>query len=1178
MSTAAPRNPALFALLIGIDEYVAQNNLRGCVNDVEAMQTLLINRYDIPSDRIENHIRVLTNRDATRANILQAFEDFLINNQNINRGDQILFHFSGHGSQMAARPEDYEPDGLNETLVPHDSRTENVFDIPDKTLAALLDRLAAAKGDQITVILDSCHSGSATRRPEDPSAQRVRRIPADSRVPPADLDAEVRGRDSTTTRATGPSGWATADLPYVLLAGCRDREESNEHQGQFKTAGELSGTSETTPPWHGALTYFTLQVLKELPEGATYADLHERVAALVNANYPNQMPQCEGARERQLFGSLRVQRDPFIPVQQVDRDGKTVTLGAGLVHGMRPGTELALYPAEVRTRDELPPTPIATVTVMSVAAATARAAATAQPTQSIPQHARGVITRQAHAGLRLTVRLESAIDTELEQAVAKLRRAIEPSPYLFLEDDPNAPVDLLVRAEAGQFWIYDDRHELLVQPEDIAQSSVTAEQTPENVRRALESIVRYRTVLGLRNEDPNSELAGKVKLRLRRYVDDSTGRRAEDLPPEAIGPSGELAIYFDPDHEEQNLYVVDLINESALDVYPHVFTLSPDYSISSLHPGRGIQEAVAPNKDQDPYPIGLHSGTHQLALWLPEGWDASQDFIKAIVTTNAADLKMLEQPPLDVPPPSGTRSGSASAIETLLEAVVSGSGTRHGKPRDSLGGEDWAVAELRINTIRRSQTTRLEMHEGKIQLSEELTLIKPDGFTGEVSVTTLGLASRGEESDPGLQPPPGLARFPDLFEPIGRSGVRSLGSNGLVVTFNIDESSRQLVSQDNPLRLELSSTQVDQAMDLVPVVFDGEDYLLAGYAVDGGRTVELVSLPQPVALPADGGPTPRGVGRTLRLFLFKKLGRFTVDIGLRRAEVRDGQVIYGQVERSQFRRGQSVALFIHGFMSDSHWMVQQPADFLLAEVWPYEHLLTWDYETFGTSIEDNGEQLALALKQQCGFDPDDEITVHVYAHSMGAVVARCMIELAGGHTFVDRAVLAGAPNRGSTLASSGRGLVFLMTRLLNRASLVPILGGINWTLNQLYEQGAGLADLAVDSPVLKNLNGLDAPSNVPYLVLAGENRPAPEERRRLDRLARKVLDTSLDGIFGEQNDVAVGLSSLKGLRGGAYPALTTDVLPCDHFSYFVITEGQNAIKTWMANCVPAAAPGANGAR
>lgn len=1152
----APANETrLWALLIGIDYYKELTNLRGCVNDVEAWRVLLANSYGVPEERI----RVLINKDATRANILKTFQEFLIDNPSIQRGDQILFHYSGHGSQMPAKPEDYEPDGLNETISPYDTRTDGIYDIPDKTLAALLDSLAAAKGDQIIVILDSCHSGSATRDVEDPAAVGVRRVPADERIPPADLDADLLDRAKAVSRDAGPSGWVMADTPYVLLAGCRDREESNEYEAEIESGERVS---------HGALTYFALKVLRQMPEGASYAEWHERVVGLVNAIYPHQTPQCEGDRYRQIFGDTRVQRVPFVPVQEVD--GDFVTLKAGLVHGLRPGTRLAIYPPEVRTRADLPLEPLATVEVTSVTATTAQAEIQDIPDEPIPEHARGLITRQVYTGMSQTVALEATEGDENRRAIEALRQSIrtagpggQESPYLQVVDDPTQQVDLRVKTEAGKLGIYNGNYELLVLPEDIEaqdqSGSDGVDRAATAVRRSLESIVRYRTLAKLENEG-QSQLNGKLRLRLRRYV---AGAPPEPLEPGTIEPGGDITLYYDPDRRERNLYVVDVINKSDLEVYPHVFTLSPDYSISLLYPTLGQQEVVQPNSEDNPFAIGMQQGTTQLRIWLPEGWDASRDQLKAIVSTVPTDLQMLKQEGINVPlPRADATSGRepSSTLEQLLSAVAFGAGTRFSGPEQTLETEDWTVVELPFKTVRKYAATRLDLPQGRIRLSEELTLVKPEGFTGEVTVTTLGLAIRGGAGDPSLRPPPGLECFPDLFEPVGRSGTRSIGPTSLVVGLDVDEASRRLIASDNPLRLELSPTRSDEAANLLPVVFDGEDYLLAGYGAEDGNAVELVSLPLPVtALAADGQPAMRGIGRMLRLFIYKKLGRYISDVGLRSAELEVGKVVYRDVQHDRFRSGHKVAIFVHDFSSDTRWMIEQLAQFLRKEVRAYDHLLTWDYETFGTGVEDNGEQLALALKRQCGFYSDDGITVDIYTHGMGAIISRCMIELSGGHEFVDQVVLAGPPNQGSTLASTGRGLLFLLTTLLNFASLVPILGVGSKILQQLYEQSSGIADLAVDSPTLNKLNGLEEPSNVPYLVLAGENQ-SDGKKNRLDRIAHKVLDKGLDAIFGEQNDLVVGLSSMRNLRGGMYPNLKVEVLSCDHFHYYVVPEGQQAIK------------------
>jgi hypothetical protein len=105
------------ALLVGINTYPPNSNitpLNGCITDVELQLNLLIYRFGFnPQD-----ILTLTNAQATRQGILDSFETHLINQA--KPGDIVVFHYSGHGSQVADPDADYA-DGVNSTLVPFDS-------------------------------------------------------------------------------------------------------------------------------------------------------------------------------------------------------------------------------------------------------------------------------------------------------------------------------------------------------------------------------------------------------------------------------------------------------------------------------------------------------------------------------------------------------------------------------------------------------------------------------------------------------------------------------------------------------------------------------------------------------------------------------------------------------------------------------------------------------------------------------------------------------------------------------------------------------------------------------------------------------------------------------------------------------------------------------------------------
>ncbi len=88
------RGQQKLALLIGINDYEKVSDLDGCVNDVENMKTLLRDKFGFA----EENIKILVNEYATRKAILETFQEHLI--ARAKQGDLVVFHFSGHGSQM----------------------------------------------------------------------------------------------------------------------------------------------------------------------------------------------------------------------------------------------------------------------------------------------------------------------------------------------------------------------------------------------------------------------------------------------------------------------------------------------------------------------------------------------------------------------------------------------------------------------------------------------------------------------------------------------------------------------------------------------------------------------------------------------------------------------------------------------------------------------------------------------------------------------------------------------------------------------------------------------------------------------------------------------------------------------------------------------------------------------
>ena len=204
------------ALLIGINKYKGLPRLQGSINDIETMRHILITRWGFS----EKHIKMVTDEAATRAGILAALEQLV---QETGSQDTVYLHYSGHGSQVADLNGDEKDDGLDETIVPQDGRTGDVRDITDDELDEVISRLRARSA---LVVLDSCHSGTATRSVDI----RTRSVPQDTRT-------ELYKKDMVTKRSVVP----LTSSRFVLMTGAASHQEALD--------GPVEGR------YHGFFTY-----------------------------------------------------------------------------------------------------------------------------------------------------------------------------------------------------------------------------------------------------------------------------------------------------------------------------------------------------------------------------------------------------------------------------------------------------------------------------------------------------------------------------------------------------------------------------------------------------------------------------------------------------------------------------------------------------------------------------------------------------------------------------------------------------------------------------------------------------------------------------------------------------------------------------------------------------------
>ena len=250
------------ALLVGLNHYPdPENTLRGCINDVRQVSGLLHAHFGFAGD---SPIRLLTDARATTAAVVSGLH-WLIDDA--SPGDVLVFHYSGHGSQVPDRHGDEIDDGLDEIICPYDLDWDNPF--TDDDLYAIVKELSPSVN--LTVILDSCHSGTGLR--ELTGGGRAAR----SRYlrPP-----EGMRRPHREGRAMRRFGARAAACGAILIAGCR--------------ADQVSADAYIDGDYHGALTFYLCRALRELEYTASYRAVVDRARRLLRDDGYEQVPQLEG--------------------------------------------------------------------------------------------------------------------------------------------------------------------------------------------------------------------------------------------------------------------------------------------------------------------------------------------------------------------------------------------------------------------------------------------------------------------------------------------------------------------------------------------------------------------------------------------------------------------------------------------------------------------------------------------------------------------------------------------------------------------------------------------------------------------------------------------------------------------------------------------------------------------
>jgi hypothetical protein len=266
------------AFCVGINDYPYDgSDLNGCVNDATAWANLLVEHFDFARP----DVTLITDTEATKARILEGIKTLLAGAQS---GDVLVFSNSSHGTYIPDTSGD-EPT-YDEALCPYDTADNLIVDDELRELFAGLP-----KGVRLTIISDSCFSGTVTRAAVAENLPGIR-VPDDRRV--RFLHPSLRGAPALENpwkaQPKSQVKYPESRMKEVLLSGATDKEYSYD--------ALINGV------YHGAMTYHAIKAIRDSNYQITYAQLRSQLGVLLDdAGYP-QHPQVEGStrnKRRQIF-------------------------------------------------------------------------------------------------------------------------------------------------------------------------------------------------------------------------------------------------------------------------------------------------------------------------------------------------------------------------------------------------------------------------------------------------------------------------------------------------------------------------------------------------------------------------------------------------------------------------------------------------------------------------------------------------------------------------------------------------------------------------------------------------------------------------------------------------------------------------------------------------------------
>ncbi|TMI64415.1 MAG: hypothetical protein E6H07_00420 [Bacteroidetes bacterium] len=570
------------ALLVEIGTYPTESRLRpiASVSDIKFIKAGLL-KNGFPLKNIDS----LINSKATKIAILNKLNALAVK---AKKDDIVVIHFGCHGQQIrdqrTIETGKDEDDGYDEALLPYDAKGfynpikykgENHLRDDDLVVPLNNIRKKIGMGGSLLILIDACHSGTGTREENFPTF-RGEPIPFTDPENPFD-PSDISDIDNKGSFFDDPKDSASN---MVVISGSGPHQVNKQMLIDHEEVGSLS--------------YSFYKAITEMPAGADYNLLFQKMKAFIQSVIPDQLPMIEGNENQLIFSGKYSTKEKknFIHVglkiNQPEIGDSVFTLALGLMDNLSAGMTGKLYQPG---KDE----PVASFTIRRTDHFNSIGVAEKILKKDELYEAR--FTEENYGSLHSNIKFNNAkpvLEKNLKQFLSQ---------YSFIRFSDQA--DFIF--ENDKTPILKDRNKKIIWTGSESDADTLATDDKKNMVAGIKNALRIKY---LRTLPDGGDLSNVVSAELKT---DKPGNPAENL----ILNSGDLLTLKINNNSSQSLFY------TVLDIYP-------DDRVEVLYPTAG--------KEPQDYRIEKNSFVER-RLRVSAGTPTGVEFYKIIVSKEPMDLR-----------------------------------------------------------------------------------------------------------------------------------------------------------------------------------------------------------------------------------------------------------------------------------------------------------------------------------------------------------------------------------------------------------------------------------------------------------------------------------------------------------------------------------------------------------